>query len=89
MGKQRSDKVEDAAAETGAYVEFAPGQYLFTQEWEQQSFDCQSRLLKEGKPSDRRMLASARYSPSQVNGATPTPDDSGKVWPHLILVELR
>ena len=69
------------------YIEAAPGQYVFTQEWEQQSFDCQSRLLKEGKQSSRRMLASAQFRPSQVNGAPAKPDDPGQFWAQLIMVE--
>ena len=74
----------------GKYIEAAPGQYLFTQEWEQQSFDCQAALLKDGKQSSRRMLSSVRQQPSKVNGAKPTPADAGEtVWPHLISITVE
>ena len=74
-----------AKSELG-YIEFAPGQFLFTQERDRLSHICQDELEKKGKAPIRQMLASGRHSPSQVNGAMATPDDSGKVWPHLILI---
>ena len=94
-GKSIADVVEN---DEFPYVAVAPGQYLFTQDWEQQSLDCESLLTghdmraatreQKEQSQHRRMLSSARFSPSLVNGATPTPGDpDGTVWPHLIMVE--
>ena len=42
-----SKEKEEIAREDFPYVAVAPGQYLFTQEAEQQSFDCEARLTGE------------------------------------------
>ena len=92
-----SKEKEEVAREDFPYVAVAPGQYLFDQNAEEQSFDCEARLtgenigsVRRGKAESthRRMVSSMRCPPSKVNGAAPVPGDpDGTVWPQLIIVE--